>query len=263
MQYAKTGLLSLVLVAGYGYLQDRAAALFCPGFPFLEYRAYVAARGGWEAWINAGFVLALPLTLAANVGHRPRLEAHRVAVALTVLLVVTALLAAAAWAAGFYATTHRMGRVEIIYPIPPGLLKAQRDAFMAGLAAYQAARLALLFGGVLISAWIWRRRAPGRFDDRFDTSDQWLWPTVGAILLPLALKSVGICAQYWFGLSSPVLLNLTGIPTAGAAGAVLLLLSRFRPLQRLALVCVYLPTIVVGLFVYEVGVGMTVFGESK
>ena len=165
MEIAKLVLLCIVSLCGYGGVLGAVSAALCPEAftlgrpPSFEHWPTLALGAMWGALdllIPATFA-GIALGLAANFGPRPALKTsffHRVVPG---LLGMMALVSLAGGIAGFLATRH--GMHTITGPLRATLVVEKHPMLAAVWWSSLGGLLALFASAMILSGWIWRKRA--------------------------------------------------------------------------------------------------------
>ncbi len=160
----KIVVLVLVCVVGCGIVHGQIAAAVCGEYftvgrpPVWNTRSPQLLALGWSlvAAAPAGLLLAVGSALAARIGPRPKLAAHRLRGPVAILLIATCLAALATGIAGYFAAAFGQARLNgpLALQVPPWA----HCAYLANHWALVSAYVVCIVGGMLLWCWIAGRR---------------------------------------------------------------------------------------------------------
>lgn len=165
MEIAKLALLCIGALTGYGAILGTVSAGMCPETftlgrpPFFESWppfALGAAWGALDLLLPSAFA-GVALGLAANFGPRPAIKNSFFLRIIPRLLAMMALIATAGGTAGYLIA--QSGSQVLTGPMAKLLPVERHCAFAAVWGASLGSLLALFVSALVLSAWIWRKRA--------------------------------------------------------------------------------------------------------
>ncbi|MEM9352649.1 MAG: hypothetical protein AAGA92_06530 [Planctomycetota bacterium] len=164
MQSLKIVLLAVTACVLYGVVHDQFTARICVEYFTVGHPPVFGTDDptllglGWGViatwWV--GVLLGVPLALAARVGSRPKLAWRKLVQPLCVVMAVSAVLAIAAGAVGYFAAS---GGQLTLWPAMADRLPPEKHVpFLVDLCAHNASYAGGFLGGAVLTVWVWRRR---------------------------------------------------------------------------------------------------------
>ena len=160
-------LLSVAAAIVYGIIHDQITARVCVEYFTVYHRPVFPTDDptllglGWGIiatwWV--GFILSIPLTLAARAGRRPKRRVLSLIKPIAILLLFMGGCALMAGVAGFAAATS--GGVTLAEPWAEKIPPHKHAAFIADLWAHTVSYLVGTAGGVVLCLQVWRAREYG------------------------------------------------------------------------------------------------------
>ena len=165
MQFAAIVVLCVVAAVVYGGVHDQITARICVEYFTIGHPPVFATQDptllglGWGViatwWV--GLILGALLALSSRLGPWPRFTAARLVRPLAVMLVVVALLAVVAGAAGHAAATRRW--VWLVEPMATRVPADRHVAFLTDLCAHLASYAGGFLGAIVLCVYVLMCRA--------------------------------------------------------------------------------------------------------
>ncbi len=161
-------LLCLASAVLYGILLDQVTARICVEYFTIGHLPIFGTDNptllglGWGIvatwWV--GLLLGVPLAFAARFGARPKCDVSSLIHPIAVLLIISALIAAAAGVLGWMLANQ--GIIVLVEPFASQVPREKHIPFLTDLWAHLASYLAGFIGGLLVIVRVWRSRASPR-----------------------------------------------------------------------------------------------------
>ncbi len=165
MEAAKLVLLTLAALCGYGAALGEVCAWICPeAFTLNKPAAFDALPalilgpiwGALDFLIPSVFV-GVAMAMAAHFGARPAIKSFFFFRPLACLVALASLAAAVAGLLGYRAVLA--GSYPILGPMENAIPRDRHPLLAAAWWAMLGSHCAVLVGGIILSAWTWRKRA--------------------------------------------------------------------------------------------------------
>jgi hypothetical protein len=160
------GIVFLCIISAviYGVVHDQITVRVCIeyftiGHPPVFHTDSPTLLGlGWGVIATwwAGFLLGVPLAIAARAGRRPKRSVRSLLRPVGSLLLVMAACAALAGVVGY--TLGRGGAVMLVDPIAASVPRDRHVPFLADLWAHSASYFVGFVGGIVVIVSVWRSR---------------------------------------------------------------------------------------------------------
>jgi hypothetical protein len=157
-------LLCVAAAVSYGVLHDQITARFCVEYFTIGHPPIFGTDDptllglGWGViatwWVGA--FLGIPLALAARAGGPPRREPKSLVRPLTMLIGISAIVAALSGLAGYYLASARV--IWLVPQLAEQMPPETQVRFLAVGAAHSASYACGFFGGVVLIVVTWRSR---------------------------------------------------------------------------------------------------------
>jgi hypothetical protein len=164
MQAIAIIILCIGMAIAYGILHDQVTARVCVEYftighpPVFGTDSPTLLGLGWGIiatwWV--GFLLGIPLAIAARTGRRPKRTAASLSRPILKLLLVMGLCALFAGLVGFLLAST--GAVYLLEPLASDVPRRQHPRFLADLWAHSASYFVGFVGGLVVIASVWRSR---------------------------------------------------------------------------------------------------------
>jgi hypothetical protein len=157
-------ILCIGMAIAYSILHDQVTARVCVEYftighaPIFGTESPTLLGLGWGIiatwWV--GFLLGVPLAVAARAGHRPKRSAATLLRPILKLLFVMACCAMSAGLVGF--ALGRAGVVYLLEPLASAVSRTRHARFLADLWAHRTSYVVGSVGGLIVIASVWRGR---------------------------------------------------------------------------------------------------------
>ena len=164
MEFFKIIGVSILASVTYGVIHDQITARVCVEYftvghpPVFPTESPTLLGLGWGViatwWV--GLILGIPLAMASRCGNRTKLTARSLLRPILLLLLIMLLAALTAGIVGYELASA--GRIWLADPLASEIAKSRHALFLADLWAHLASYGSAFVGGLILIAWVWRKR---------------------------------------------------------------------------------------------------------